>query len=386
MLRHSSSEQASQNKNAATETKNISAENKVTGSEENISAENKVADSEKYISPQSTAVKKESFHSNETIVATANNNPISENPVKENEAVKEESPVAFNATLSPGSVSAPVAVGHNAITDTSSIQENAFSANHPAMPQQTTDTAGNATVQSVPNNVVKPTADSSAATTEDIFSPKHFTPQYSTRTTHFSIEAGTDYLFGWKYTDTVEGRGFNPVLGMGVTHFFNKKWAIYSGIQYGSVTHLTATQKTFTTWISDFGASHTDSIIATRWIHYAVVPVFVQYHFGEKNFIGVGGSVAYLVNTTSDLIVNKYSDFKVPEQSKQTAGGYTEGFNQWNATVAMAYGRKITNRFSIDAEVHFGLLDIKDDAFFSRQKFERSTGIKLLLTYDLCNR
>jgi hypothetical protein len=175
------------------------------------------------------------------------------------------------------------------------------------------------------------------------------------------------------------------VLGIGLTHLFNAKWSIYTGVQYGAVAQLTASQKTFTTSISDFGTTHIDSTIATQWIHYLVVPLFLQYGFDDKTEIGLGGSIAYLLNTTSNVIVNQYSDFKSVQPINKTSGGYTQGFNPWDASVALAYRRKISGKFHISAEMHYGLLDIKDNAFFSQQTFERSTGIKLLLSYNLFN-
>jgi hypothetical protein len=199
----------------------------------------------------------------------------------------------------------------------------------------------------------------------------------------FSIDAGTTYTFGWHYSDTTEARGFNPVVGFGFTHLFDTHWSVQTGIQYGSVAHLAASTKTYTTATLDFGMNGSDSTIETRWIHYAVVPLFLNYHFNNKNSIGIGGSVSYLVNTTSDLVTSTYSDFKDPEQTTKRSYGYTQGFKPWNASLALAYRRKITDKFSVSAEVHYGLMDIKDNAFFSKQKTERNSGVKLIVRYDI---
>ncbi|MBI3502473.1 MAG: PorT family protein [Bacteroidetes bacterium] len=208
-------------------------------------------------------------------------------------------------------------------------------------------------------------------------------PQSLSSINIFSIDAGTNYILGWNYGSETEGKGFNPVLGFGLTHFFNPHWSVQTGIQYGSIAHLSVSTKTFTTSTPDFGLNNVDSIIDTKWIHYAVVPIFIQHHFNNKNSIGIGGTVSYLVNTTSNFIVNSYGDYKNPVHTEKKTFGYTKGFNQWNATLSVAYRRRISDKFIVSAEAHYGLLDIKDNTFFSKQKFERSTGIKLIISYDI---
>ena len=136
----------------------------------------------------------------------------------------------------------------------------------------------------------------------------------------------------------------------------------------------------------DFGYSHVDSTIDTRWIHYAVLPLFAQYNFNAENSIAFGGTVSYLVNTSSIFKTGSTDAFGM-----ETAGiskrsfGYMQGFNPINATLAVAYRRRISNKISVSAEAHYGLFDVKDNTFFSRQKFERSSGIKFIISYDLFN-
>ncbi|HYV95387.1 MAG TPA: hypothetical protein VE978_26675 [Chitinophagales bacterium] len=369
---NSSSEPANQNKNAEVETKNASAQKNADGNE-------------KYISAKSNSLKNELSIGKESIPASAKDINPSETSVSKNKTGKRGSQFSFDSVASSDNVSTPVVISQNVIANANTIHENPISENHPGNPQSTNDTSDNAIVPLIPGDTVKATKDSSVTAFQESAPAEQPQLQNSTCVTIFSIEAGTTYLFGWQYDVTVEGRGFNPVSGIGVTHFFNTKWAIYTGMQYGSVAHLNVSEKRFTTLILDFGENYVDTTIATKWIHYAVVPLFVQYHFGNKNFIGIGGSVAHLVNTTSDLIITKHSDFKDVEQLKTVSLGYIEGFNSWNASVALAYGRGITGKFRVSAEVHCGLFDIKDNTFFSTQTFERSTGIKLLLSYDLCN-
>jgi hypothetical protein len=230
---------------------------------------------------------------------------------------------------------------------------------------------------------LNPGSDSSAAVVQVNKPATEPQPPDTSDAFAFYIDAGADYLFGWNNNPGMEGNGFNPVLGIGVTHFFNSHWAVSSGIQYSGISHLTQSEKIYTSYISDFGENKIDSIIAARWIHHVLVPVFLQYHFDNKNSVEIGGSIAHLVTTTSDFIVNTYTDLKDPVQTKKKSSGYTEGFNQWDASVAIAYRRKLNDNFNIAAEAHYGLSDIRDDSFFAKQLYERSTGIKILISYRL---
>ena len=222
----------------------------------------------------------------------------------------------------------------------------------------------------------------SATATENLISTSPVT-QKGVPTNILSIEAGANYGFGWKYGSTSEGNGLTPVLGIGFAHFFDTKWGIYTGLRYGLIANMNVSDKTITTATSGFGTTQTDFTVSTKWLHYLSIPLFLQYQLNEKNAVFAGATISYLINTTSDVIVRTQSDFKPVEQANKTSYGYVEGFNSLDAAISLAYRRKITGKFSVLAELDYGLLDIKDDTFFSEQAFERSTGIKLLLSYDL---
>ncbi|MFH1005093.1 MAG: hypothetical protein V1781_06325 [Bacteroidota bacterium] len=195
--------------------------------------------------------------------------------------------------------------------------------------------------------------------------------------TIFSIDAGTDFALGWSYNDTIEARGFNPVFGIGITHYFNPQWVLYSGIQYGSIAHLAMSKKTFSTKIFEFGCSTIDTVIDTKLLYYVVFPLQLQYHFNYKNSIGIGGSVSYLVNTKS----NVYNKTDMIQKTK--TGYYVGAFNQWDVALSLSYRRTFSEKFSVSVLANYGLFDIKENSFFAREKFERNIGLKILFSYNL---
>jgi hypothetical protein len=69
--------------------------------------------------------------------------------------------------------------------------------------------------------------------------------------------------------------------------------------------------------------------------------------------------------------------------STKKGSGYLKGFNSYDVQVSAFYRRKLVKGFSINAEFGFGLMDVKDNAHFKNTNFERNTGGKLTLCYDL---
>lgn len=198
-----------------------------------------------------------------------------------------------------------------------------------------------------------------------------------------SMELGTNYLFGWKTHDQREAAGFNPLIGLQYYHEVNKKVALSIGIQYSSISHLSHTSHTSTTTRLKFGEEIDATVISALNIHYLYAPLKINYRFNRNNSIGLGYTLAYLLNAESR--VETYStrlDYaSTPVVSK--AMGYTSGFNPYDGQVALSYRRRIYNQWYVNAEFYYGLFDIKNNAVYRSTKFERTSGFKLSLGINL---
>jgi len=212
-----------------------------------------------------------------------------------------------------------------------------------------------------------------------------------TSATYITADAGAGYSLGWKYPGAKEANGFNPIGGLGITHYFNPKWALNAGVQYGSIYNLKASTKTFSSKDYGFGSTTTDTTINTKKLHYITVPVLAQYNFNNSNSILFGASAAYLMNANSSISISTSSVGPPPSgfdtssvSTQNSVNGYYKGaFNQFDASLAVGYRRKITQRFSMTAIANFGLLDVKKNDFFGIDKTERNSSVKLILTYNL---
>ncbi len=210
--------------------------------------------------------------------------------------------------------------------------------------------------------------------------------------TFITIDAGSHYTLGWNYANINEGRGFNAIAGIGINHYFNQKWALTSGIQYGSLAYLKATNKTFSTKEYSFGSTTIHTTINTKYLHYLVVPIMLEYNLNAKNALLGGGTVSYLINSNSSIITNStfvgpaaiQADSSNASASKNSVKGYYNGaFSKFDATLCVGYRRRLSQRLSVVALANFGLIDVKKNTFFNINKTERNSGVKLIFTYNL---
>lgn len=200
-----------------------------------------------------------------------------------------------------------------------------------------------------------------------------------------SVELGAGYSLGWKYGDTAQGRGIAPIAGIGYTHSFNSKWGIKIGAQASAIDFTSTVPYTIKHTTYDFGYNSVDTTVTTKWLFYLAVPLQVEYKLDDKDAIGIGGSVSYLITAWGKISTSSASSyFNTPQANKEyTQYEYVKGFNLWNASVCLLYKRSITKNFSFYVSPYFGLMDMKSNTFFKQTKFERDSGIKILLSYNI---
>lgn len=206
------------------------------------------------------------------------------------------------------------------------------------------------------------------------------------KSTLFSIDAGANYAFGWVNNTTKEATGFNAVLGVSVTHQFVKKWSVLIGLQYNSLAHLSYSSFTSKNLQYDLGYNQTKTVITPTILYYLAVPIKLQYHFNEKNSLSIGVNTLYLLNTNSKVDTYTESTFGATTHNVSTKKGYMDGFSTWDLQPALAYRRRIIKCLSINAEIYYGLMDLKNNATFGLAKSEHNSGFKLTLSYNLLHK
>lgn len=201
------------------------------------------------------------------------------------------------------------------------------------------------------------------------------------------MEAGTTYLFGWNGGGKNDANGFNLLAGINFQHYFTNSISAQIGVQYNSIGNLTNTTHTISNVKYDFGIEQDVTSIKYQRLHYVVAPLKIVFNAGEKNYIGIGCNIGYLLNSeskkekyktnSSDPNANK----KDLTSTKET--GYVQGFNPIDIQASISYRRRIYKGLSANAEFIYGLTDTKNNSFFKSNTFDRNMGVKVSLCFDL---
>jgi hypothetical protein len=201
-------------------------------------------------------------------------------------------------------------------------------------------------------------------------------------TNSISIDAGAGYSLGWKNENSKGGNGISPLIGVRLNHSFSKKISLGVGVRYYGLTNLNSPYSS-TDVSYNFGVNSSVVTVSPQMLHYLAIPVELQYHFGLSNTICLGGNLLYLVNTSSTVTTYTQNGLETPSSQKKTAWGYIDGFNQFDAQMVIAYRRRLFGAFSASAEAYYGLMDVENNSFFLSSTFERNSGLRLVLSYDI---
>ncbi len=210
------------------------------------------------------------------------------------------------------------------------------------------------------------------------------TPNFGPYTANIiSAYAGVNYAFGWNNTDGKEASGVTPMGGIEYAHFFSKKVALSAGVGYAELTKL---NKTYSSSITqyDFGANATITSVTPKTIYYLSIPVEFQYHFTEKLSANLGLNYLWMLTTSSTL--NSYNENYLGQQSNMTSktqNGYTQGFSNYDFQLILTGTYMFTERFGISAQYYNGLVYIENNSFPGVNQYERNSGFRLFLSYQL---
>jgi len=200
----------------------------------------------------------------------------------------------------------------------------------------------------------------------------------------FSIEAGAAYGIGWKDAGIKQGSGIDPYIGVGYQKMFGFKWSVKTGVGVDAIDNIGTIPFVLKHNTYDFGLNTNDTTLTTKWLIYATLPLQVEYKVNDKNAIGLGGTLSYLLNGWGSVdVTSAKGDNNTTSNKTYKQFMYVEGYNRWNASVFLLYRRTLFGRLSVYVMPYFGLADIKSNSFFGQNAFERNSGIKLLLSYHI---
>ncbi len=268
----------------------------------------------------------------------------------------------------------------NDVTETQSVEEiKPITSQDPApiVPFDSTTSLSSVTTTNTPTEPKQDSVIAAVPQTKDSI-PVNSSPSH-----RMFLEAGANYVLGWKTNNQTEGTGFSPLAGLQYYHDVSKKIGLSVGIFYTNINHLSATSHTSTTTRIKFGEETDVTVISALNIHYLLMPLKLNYALSRNDFIGLGYTVAYLLDAQSK--VETYSTGLncsiTPTVSRSM--GYTKGLNPFDGQLTFCYRRRLYKEIYLNGEFFYGLRDLKNNTIYNSEDFERAMGFRLSLGINL---
>jgi hypothetical protein len=201
----------------------------------------------------------------------------------------------------------------------------------------------------------------------------------------FAVEAGAIYLPGWNTNTGMDAKGFNGFAGLVYEYLVTSSFGIGSGIQAFGVRNIE--QPFFAQESIDyhFGSSQTGTMITTNEVMYVAVPLNILFSFNKNNRMSLGVNAGRIVcarNTVETYtVLDNVRTMAAPEKNT----GIYDGINPYNLMLTAGYLTGLSKRFSVRAELNYGLSDI----FLNNKTVgnnERLVGIRVALRYNILQR
>jgi hypothetical protein len=197
------------------------------------------------------------------------------------------------------------------------------------------------------------------------------------------LELGGTLLAGWSDANGRDGRGINPLAGIVYNLPIGKEIKIGLGLQYTMVSHLKYSEYTATVTRLDLGRNTKATVFTPTRIHYAMLPFKVHFKLDDKQSAGIGCNLAVVL--TVDDKVKEYQETSVGvyDVKNYKVKGYNEGFTSWDSQITFFYQRKFAPHLWLNAELMYGLTDVKNGVVFKSFNKERNSGLKISVLYSL---
>jgi hypothetical protein len=177
------------------------------------------------------------------------------------------------------------------------------------------------------------------------------------------------------------GLSGNEFIGIYYKRAFNKHWNATANLNY---QHRPGDglSRTFVHDDYSFGHTRTTTTVTASDIHYLELPVYLNYKVAERHSLYSGLSVAYLLDSKSEVEIETTSDFD-HSMSNHEEWGHNEGLNRTDVALSLGYEFGITERLGLGARFNYGLLDVSDNNYYQSAFDDRNTQFRIYLNYGL---
>ena len=174
----------------------------------------------------------------------------------------------------------------------------------------------------------------------------------------------------------------NPMGGLYFVRSFVNGFGFGSGLFYSVYSASTLDPRVYRSVGQEFGYKALVTEIAPDKLHYGRVPLFLTYSF-KKNRIFAGVQTSYIALVRSKVYTYNEAYGVNNDQKTEHTFGYTNGISKFDVSINLAFSRTVYQKFGLGIGMDYGFKDVKDNAYFSSNKFDRNISFQLLLTYKL---
>lgn len=157
--------------------------------------------------------------------------------------------------------------------------------------------------------------------------------------------------------------------------------SLNTGIGYrsksGKGIELSRTQTTY-----GFGKSTSTQTLALNRLHYAEMPLEVNYNLKGKHNILVGASASYLVAVNSQLEETKTESLKESQSTTTSSWDYQEGLQNIDLNLRVGYDYNLSDNLKIGGQVQYGLTDITSNQIYEVQDNSNNMEVRVTLKYN----
>ncbi|MDP2385817.1 MAG: hypothetical protein Q8M29_05570 [Bacteroidota bacterium] len=200
-----------------------------------------------------------------------------------------------------------------------------------------------------------------------------------------SLEIVMGAAWSTPWTNDVKniGRGLSPIAGISYERKIRSHYGVSIGLQLN--TFYNRSNPAFVSRTINYGFGKTTYVHTTRvnYMQYISIPVRFAYPANKKGNFSFGVNIGYLIDSRIERELYAGRDLGGSSVITTFDNGVYKGFHSVDAQLAIAYRRKMPNRFSLQLECFYGLTDVFDNEILGVNSFERNKGIKFTLGYEL---
>ena len=178
--------------------------------------------------------------------------------------------------------------------------------------------------------------------------------------------------------------GMSPLIGISYHRRFNANLEFISGLRYTQMPAL-AGDSTFLSTDFSFGARVEGINIKALALHQAEIPLQLAWYVGPRSKVIGGAYFRYLINVQSEVSRFESNPFESTPGPVNRAWGYKQGFKDLDYGLQLGYFYHLSEGLQIGLEAQYGLQDVRDNAFYRIESFDRNLSARILLRYHFLN-